>query len=402
MVRVRGIFWALAFLVAAGSRSASAGAINFTGNVATDFSASNSSVQITPVNQGPGMIDGPTGSTANQLASGFMIQDIRTSYDAASNTLYVGFQGYQNVAGQESIFGDSSGNPNPGLDTNPNMTGDKSVAVQFAPITNLAGQQQPGFPVAIAGIPADKSKVGSGTIDGFTVSNDTNTPGLPQYSFGQQLPQYTGNLAFNPSAAHPDLEFTIKNFSQIPGLNASNGFYIQVYAGSGQDIVSGEATTGWLKIPAVGEQELPEPTTWVVWAVLAGGAAWRFRRPGVRAPDVRSFEHIRIIASLRKTAAVPGGRRLVHRPGPEAKSGRFVAACPPLPLASRTPRPSAANTPTRIPLLGRLEELAGSSRSGSSVLAGSAGAVGLPGPPEDPDPSQGAACGFGDGPLICA
>ncbi len=277
MVRVRGIVWVLACLVVAGNRPALAGPITFTGNVATDFAGTNSGVQITPINEGPGVIDGPTGNTASQLASGFMIQDIRTSYDAASNTMYVGVQGYQNVAGQEAIFGDSSGNLNPSLDNNPNMTGDKAIAIQFAPTVSIAGQQVPGTPAVIAGIPADKTKVGSGT-DGFTVSSDTNTPGLPQYSFGQQLAQYTGTLAFNPSAAHPDVEFTIKNFSQIPGLNPANGFYIQVYAGSGQDVISGEVSSGWIKVPAIGEQQLPEPTTWMVWAALAGGAALRLRR----------------------------------------------------------------------------------------------------------------------------
>jgi MYXO-CTERM domain-containing protein len=220
------------------------------------------------------------------LASGFWIQDVRTSYDAASDTMSVGVRGYQNVAGQEAIFGDSSGNLNPGLDSNPNLGGDKSLAISFAPVSTSGGHQVPGVPVVIAGIPADKSKVGSGTIDGFTVSQDTNTPGLPQYSFGQPLPQFTGNLAFNPSAAHPDLEFTIKNFSKIPGLNASNGYYVQVYAGSAQDIVSGEVSTGWLKVPALQQQTIPEPTSWLAWLVLAGaGAACVIRR---RAPVASS------------------------------------------------------------------------------------------------------------------
>ena len=234
-------------------------------------------LQITPINEGPGVIDGPTGNTASQLASGFMIQDIRTSYDAASNTMYVGVQGYQNVAGQEAIFGDSSGNLNPSLDNNPNMTGDKAIAIQFAPTVSIAGQQVPGTPAVIAGIPADKTEGGQ-RYRRLHRFERHQQPGLPQYSFGQQLAQYTGTLAFNPSAAHPDVEFTIKNFSQIPGLNPANGFYIQVYAGSGQDVISGEVSSGWIKVPAIGEQQLPEPTTWMVWAALAGGAALRLRR----------------------------------------------------------------------------------------------------------------------------
>jgi len=278
MVRVRGVAWVLAVLALAGTGPAQADPISFTGNVAHDFPKSNPGVTTTFVGEGAGLVAGPSGSTPNQLASGFWIQDIRTSYDAASDTMSVGVRGYQNVAGQEAIFGDSSGNLNPGLDQNPNMGGDKSIAISFAPVSSSGGHPVPGVPVVIAGIPADKSKVGSGTIDGFTVSQDTNTPGLPQYSFGQQLPQYTGNLAFNPSAAHPDLEFTIKNFSKIPGLNAKNGYYMQVYAGSAQDIVSGEVSSGWLKVPALQQQTIPEPATWMAWMLVAAGAAWRYGR----------------------------------------------------------------------------------------------------------------------------
>jgi hypothetical protein len=279
MVRVRGVAWVLAVLALAGIRPALAAPISFTGNVVHDFPQSNRGVTTTYLGEGAGLVAGPDGSTPNHLASGFWIQDVRTSYDPASDTMYVGVRGYPNVAGQEAIFGDSSGNPNAGQDPNPNMGGDKSIAISLAPVSSSAGHPVPGVPVVIAGIPADKSKAGSGTIDGFTVSQDTNTPGLPQYSFGQQLPQYTGNLAFNPSAAHPDLEFTIKNFSKIPGLNASNGYYMQVYAGSAQDIVSGEVSSGWLKVPALQQQAIPEPTSWLAWLVLAGaGAAGGFRR----------------------------------------------------------------------------------------------------------------------------
>jgi hypothetical protein len=278
MVRVRGVARVLAVLAIAGTGPALAAPIQFTGNVASDFPLSNPSVTNTYVGEGAGLVAGPSGSTPNQLPSGFWIQDIRSSYDAATDTMSVGVQGYQNVAGQEAIFGDSSGNPNPALDQNSNMGGDKSIAISFAPISTSGGHQVPGTPVVIAGIPADKSKVGSGTIDGFTVSQDTNTPGLPQYSFGQQLPQFTGKLAFNPSAAHPDLEFTIPNFSKIPGLNPSKGYYMQVYAGSAQDIVSGEVSSGWFKVPALEQQTVPEPATWLAWMLVAGGAVWRCRR----------------------------------------------------------------------------------------------------------------------------
>jgi hypothetical protein len=189
--------------------------------------------------------------------------------------MYVGVQGYKNVAGQEEIFGDESGNPNPALDANPNFGGLKSVAFAFAPLTQSFGQTVPGTPSIIAGIPQDKTLGGSGTIDGFTVSNySANGAGLP-FSFGHQLPN-SGNLAFNPSAAQPDLEFTINNFSKISGVNPANGFYLEAYSGTPGN-AEGKLQTAWIYTPPE-EQALPEPTTWMVWAALAGGAAIRFRR----------------------------------------------------------------------------------------------------------------------------
>ena len=236
MVRIRDVAWAMAAaaVILAGSRPALAGPISLTGNTATDFTAANGSI-IVPVNEGPGVIAGPDGSAPGQLVGGFDIQSIRLNYNAATDTMYVGIQGYKNAAGQEQIFGDATGNPNPAADPNPNLGGLKSVAIAFAPLTlNAAGKDVPGTPAIIAGIPQDKSMAGVGTIDGFTVSQyAANASGL-EFSFGHQLAQYTGNLAYNPSAANPDLEFTINNFSKIPGLNLSNGFYLQAYAGAGR------------------------------------------------------------------------------------------------------------------------------------------------------------------------
>src|SRR5262249_10894114 len=137
-------------------------------------------------------------------------------------------------------------------------------------------------PVVIAGVPADKSKIGSGTTDGFTVSQYAAGAGL-QYSFGKQLPQFTGALAFDPSAAHPQVEFTIPNFSKIPGLNAQNGYWLSLYDGSAQDIVAGEAGTGWVKVPQPQGQQIPEPATWLGWTVLVGASSWQLLRQSRRA-----------------------------------------------------------------------------------------------------------------------
>jgi hypothetical protein len=276
MVRIRDLFWALAAIAVtlAGSRPALADPIALTGNVASDFTASNGSVMV-PVNLGPGMVSGPDGSSPNQLVAGVDIQNIWLNYNAGNDTMSVGIQGYKNVAGQEEIFGDDSGNPNPALDANPNFSGLSSVAIAFAPLAhNAAGQNVPGTPSIIAGVPQLKPATASSDTPYFIVSQySANAAGL-EFSFGNVL-SGAGSLAFNPSAAHPDLEFTINNFSKISGINLQNGLYLEAYSGTPGN-AEGKLQTSWMF--STEPQALPEPTTWLVWAALAGGAAFRFRR----------------------------------------------------------------------------------------------------------------------------
>jgi hypothetical protein len=280
MVRIRDVALALtaAVVTLAAPRPALANPIPLTGFVANDFTPANGSV-IVPVYQGPGVIAGPDGSAPGQLVGGFDIQSIRLNYDATTDTMSVGIQGYKNAAGLEQIFGDATGNLDPSKDPSPNFGGSKSVAIAFAPLGHDAnGKPVAGSPAIIAGIPSDKSMGGNGTTDGFTVSQFSSNPSGLEFSFGKQLAQYTGNLAYNPSAAHPDLEFTIKNFSQIPGLNMKNGFYLQAYAGAPGD-QNGEVQTAWTFSPAPQGFNAPEPMTWLAWMLLAGGAGWRqYRR----------------------------------------------------------------------------------------------------------------------------
>ena len=74
----------------------------------------------------------------------------------------------------------------------------------IAPInpTNLS---QPGTPLIVAGVPADKTIAGTGT-DGFTVSSYNATKAASSglaYAFGTSLPQNMGNLAFDPELGPP-------------------------------------------------------------------------------------------------------------------------------------------------------------------------------------------------------
>ena len=284
MVPRRLFTWNIALLVLLGLNAAAANAapIEFTGNVTNDFNpATNPAVVVTPVSDNPMNIGQPAWITANGWVSGWSTQDIRTYYDASNDTLYVGINTFKNSQGVNAPFGQANGDPTgtpTGYDP-AHLGGDKSIAIAFAPVSSTT-PTQPGTPLVIAGVPADKSQSGSG-IDGFTVSKynaATAADGLG-YQFGQTLPQNTGNLAFDPTPAHPQLEFTITNFSKIPGLDPSNGFWIEMYAGSAVDGV-GEAGLAWTKVPITAAQLIPtapEPTTWLAWTLIAGAAAYRFR-----------------------------------------------------------------------------------------------------------------------------
>jgi hypothetical protein len=285
MVR-RCLFWSLAFLVLVGSRPTLAGPITFTGNVQQDFSTQNitGNLNSSPVKVMNSPLDLGEASfiPANGWVSGWAINNVQMTYSSANDTMYVGLAGFKNSSGQSAIFGDADGNGDPGgaskqmaamggIDS-PNLGGDKSVAIAFAPY-NTSNPGVPGTPTLIAGIPSDKSLAGSG-IDGFSVAKFNNSTNLLQNSFSPAISGVSGALAFNPSAAHPELEFSISNLSKS-GINPSQGFWMEMYAGSGQDVVAGEAGLVWTYVPPFEPQQIPEPATWLVWAGLAGGLAWR-------------------------------------------------------------------------------------------------------------------------------
>jgi hypothetical protein len=287
MVPRRLYAWNIALLVLLGlhAPAANAAPIQFTGDVPSDFNpATNPDVVVTPVSGNPLNIGQSSWVTANGWVSGWSIQDIRTYYDTSNDTLSIGVNTFKNSQGVNAPFGQANGDPTgtpTGYDP-AHLGGDKSIALAIAPV-NSTNTSQPGAPVVVAGVPADKTVAGTGT-DGYTVSTYNATKaanGGLAYSFGTSLPQNMGNLAYDPSPAHPGLEFTINNFSKIPGLNPANGFWIEAYAGSAVDGVAGEAYLTWTKVPVTAAQLIPpntpEPTTWLAWTLIAGAAACRFR-----------------------------------------------------------------------------------------------------------------------------
>ena len=276
--------WTLAVLACFGVRSASAdGLPTFTGNVANDF-------PIAPNNGVTEIVDHPMAnglSDPNHVAqspwitqqgwtTGFEMKDMRLMYDPKTDTLAVGL----NYVG---IAGNGSGNGNPmmtdprvtaagGVDP-PHLGGDKSISVVIDPTNS-------GTPAIVAGVPADKTHAGPG-IDGFTVAKYQDTGNGWGYSYGKALPQFTGQLAFDPSSAHPGIEFTITNFSKIPGLNLSKGFGIGSFSGSQFLIVAGKdimPLTHVVLPTSAAEIVTPEPATLLSWSLGLGAAGLLARR----------------------------------------------------------------------------------------------------------------------------
>ncbi len=270
MVRLRVFRTALVAVALLAARPALA--VPLTGDVAADFSASDPSVWVVPDRLND--VSQPQWVTDRGWTTGWNMSDLRTSYDRASDTLFVGV----NFVG---IAGDIDGNGDPGvadpmtLSTHgmdlPNLGGRESITVAID--TDLSGQ-----PDVVAGVPADKSQAGTG-INGFNVARYQPTNQGIQFSYGETLAAHMGALAFDPSSAHPDFEFTVANFSRLPGLDLIKGFGIQAYAGSSDDVIVGEDQIAMTAIPGIPEpQRIPEPTTVLSWTLVVGSFAWRLRR----------------------------------------------------------------------------------------------------------------------------
>lgn len=223
--------------------------------------------------------------------TGWNFKDFRFLYDEKSDTLAMGINFF-------GIAGDADGNGDPGISSNdtlirsgidlPRLGGQESVAVAF--FGNDATN-----PFLYAGVPADKSQSGPG-LNGFNVTDARSPTGQAfgiERSFGQTNSQYLGALAFDPSKDHPDFEFTVKNFSKLPGLKVNaNGdftFGFRAYAGNIDDVIAGEdlfKTEAEISVPRAQVPDpspVPEPATILAWTVIGGLAiGFRVRRQARR------------------------------------------------------------------------------------------------------------------------
>ena len=292
--------WSATSHAAAVSSGAAVSPLFQTGNVETDMPSSAANSSITTIAGHPfNYTYQPQWMTDQGLVNGYAMKDIRLSYDKSTDTLAVGVN-FFGVAGNTDGSPDGKVNPMTVAThgSNPaNFGADKSIAVAFTPVT--AAGQPAANPLIIAGVPAVKD-ASTTTTDHFTVAAYQASTGGLAHSFGQTLTSNVGNLAYNPSSAHPDFEFTIKNFSKIPGLNAlTNGFYLSAFSGAQQTVIVGKSdiASTFVAAPALSQGNLnptpvitpptiipmqppavPEPTTILAWGLIASGAAWRFRR----------------------------------------------------------------------------------------------------------------------------
>jgi hypothetical protein len=215
-------------------------AITFTGDVEVDFDPTLYDVLIIPDPGNPGGVPGEV--MAGDNVSGWDIKDLRLTYDADNDIMYVAVNSY-------GIVGDVDGNGSPDttdlseFTEEPNLCGGESVAVYFdldanEPLNNLTSWD---FIVGVRG---------GFCWDYFVVAEWDTWVGEfnPPENFGPPLPYHfdLNNDPNCPSSIWSDYELKILNWSEIPetlGLPDPNDpftdpnypFRVGAYMGSPDD-----------------------------------------------------------------------------------------------------------------------------------------------------------------------
>ncbi|MEZ6195078.1 MAG: hypothetical protein R3F20_05015 [Planctomycetota bacterium] len=232
MLRLASVF-SLALLALA--LPARAQAIAFTGDVLADFP----SVKMVSDEPMPdvGMPPGLAGTV-----SGWDIRHIGLSYDPLSDTLFVGID-FDGIAGDADGDGDPSSTSasllmNGGVDP-----ADFGGSESFAFALDLDGD---GLLDIVAGVPmgADLSGFTVATYDNTVIGGGSASVTVDPYNrFDVPLGGNVGTIFATPSAAQPDIEFTIPNFSALLAQFAfgNDGFFgVYAFAGSLEDGGIGE------------------------------------------------------------------------------------------------------------------------------------------------------------------
>lgn len=183
--------------------------------------------------------------------SGWDMNDVRFFYDAATDTMQVGFNTYV-IAGDADGDGNPSGTSawlaaNAGVDM-PDMGSTESFAL-------MLDIDEDNIMDVIAGVSA------IGDTASFQVAAFSGSVFTPAFAFGSELAANTGALFASPSAAAPDIEFSITNFTSLPfssSFDSELTFGFSAFMGSlsddgiGDDFLPGVGTTYQASItPAV-------------------------------------------------------------------------------------------------------------------------------------------------------
>src|SRR5262249_5076412 len=134
-----------------------------TGDVEKDFPAGSDSVTVIP-GQALGAVAQPQWMTDEGRINGYVMKDIRLSYDKQTDTLAVGVN-FWGVAGNTDGSPDGTVDPRTlaaGGSNPPHIGGDKSITVALTPVTSAGTAASP---LVVAGVPAIKDGGPSG-LDG--------------------------------------------------------------------------------------------------------------------------------------------------------------------------------------------------------------------------------------------
>jgi hypothetical protein len=211
--------------------------VNFSGNVATDFPATEFPGVVVLNNPNPPPVIPPPYSTFIKQ-SGYAISDVRVSYDPVTDMLSIGLNSPSadpaNPNSGPVIAGDAddngnAGNVNPAVlaldplfEEFPALEGQDIQMGAYLDLANPDGGSfnnadvvagfsptQPPLPPNMSGFPSPNPLAPKP----YEVAQATVTGSIP--AFTTPLPNNTGNVYLFNSPAHPNLEFTISHFSQL-------------------------------------------------------------------------------------------------------------------------------------------------------------------------------------------
>ena len=242
-------------------------AVNFTGNVITDFPATTSPGVVVLSNNAnvehPTFL--PNVALQNQIqVSGFDINGIRVSYDSTSDILSVGLETPPNpkLPGTFVIAGDADNNGNSAT-VDPAVTAIQPAFMDFA---DLGGSEYMAafLDLAGTGTPDVVAGIGTGPTKLYQVAQAAvNAGNRPDTNFGPSIPTATGNVYLVNDPTHPNLEFNIDNFSKVylaetgKALTPQTVIGVGAYAGSNADFAT-EAFFPSLNVP-IGAATVPVP-----------------------------------------------------------------------------------------------------------------------------------------------